>query len=595
MDKERGYAQSLQCDQDNHDKFCWKCHIKVNIRTVCKKCCRSFHKYCLENPMDRWTCPMCIKLEEAQQASLVKPPNIRLLAFMMGRVLRNQKFKMFEYMGCWKFEPNDNRKIINPIDLNEINANIQSNTYNSLEACIADIEWIHHNCFVYFSENHKFTAAAAKLLQFCTDELSSMKSCATCYEHKYNSPSDWMIRPCEQPHLILWVDIKHLDFWPADKGFNFWPAKLLGIEEDRSLQVVFFGHHEMAQIDTAFCYLYSGQNPNPVNLTSDPRDIAVALEEVESYIKNVCKKFGVFTNILLESVPLRTPFNWQSLSEHLEIIFPGLGNRIHMQDDSVLEVSDDVSLTQYASYDQSIPFDLTNLNGASANRAGGAKNSPVVGAPHVSVYKQNLGKCMKTFSGVFDQVFELNVKLEQNVRAMEEKHEHEVKTLEQRNEYLADQIEKLKKDMKNELELMEKAHRLKENSLKQEQSARLAKLSEEQERQWASKLRCELQSINNRHVHEIALQKAEYEKKIADLEAERTKLFMDNYDLIEQKNEERNQAVEQARKQCKEEYGALIEDAKGKTYCIACGVGKPLDLFYVCDKNCQRRYCEKKF
>lgn len=58
---------------------------------------------------------------------------------------------MFEYMGCWKFEPNDNKKIINPIDLNEINQIIQSSGYNSLEACIADIEWIHHNCFVYFS------------------------------------------------------------------------------------------------------------------------------------------------------------------------------------------------------------------------------------------------------------------------------------------------------------------------------------------------------------------------------------------------------------------------------------------------------------
>ena len=58
---------------------------------------------------------------------------------------------MFEFMGCWKFESSDNRKIINAIDLSEINANIQSNLYNSLEACIADIEWIHHNCFVYFS------------------------------------------------------------------------------------------------------------------------------------------------------------------------------------------------------------------------------------------------------------------------------------------------------------------------------------------------------------------------------------------------------------------------------------------------------------
>lgn len=321
----------------------------------------------------------------------------------------------------------------------------------------------------------------------------------------------------------------------------------------------------------------------------------------------------------MESVPLKVPFNWQSLNEYLEIIFPGLGNRIHMQDDSVLEVSDDVSsaLTQYVDYGQpSTLFDLTNLNGGSANRAGNTKKSVylpslnesnqtpekrfkydiennnyrTVGTPSASLCKQNLGKCMKTFSGVFDQVFDLNVKLEDDLRAMEVKYNCEINTLEQRNEYLADQIEKIKEDMKNELELMEKAHRLKENCIRQEHSELMLKLSEEHERQFASKLRSELQSINNRHMHERALQKAEYEKKIADLEAERSKLFMESYDLIERKNEECERAIEETRKQCKAEYGPLIEEAKGKKYCIACGVGKPLDLFYVCDMNCQRRY-----
>ena len=128
------------------------------------------------------------------------------------------------------------------------------------------------------AENHKFTVASEKLLQFCQDELSAMKGCAACYELKYSNPSDWMIRSCDQPHLILWVDIKQLDFWPADKGFHFWPAKLLGLDEDQSLRIVLFGHHELAQVDAVHCYLYSGQNPNPVNLTSDPRDIAGALE-----------------------------------------------------------------------------------------------------------------------------------------------------------------------------------------------------------------------------------------------------------------------------------------------------------------------------
>lgn len=332
----------------------------------------------------------------------------------------------------------------------------------------------------------------------------------------------------------------------------------------------------------------------------------------------MCKKFGVFANILLESVPLKTPFNAQSLSEHLEVIFPGLGNRIHMQNDSVLEVSDDVSsLTQYVEYDRSTQFNLTNLNGASANRVGSVKKSAYFpklhesieespekrfkldnidnrfsspGVSSASVCKQNLGKCMKTFSGVFDQVFDLNIKLEENLRGMEAKYQREIKTLEQQNEHMADQIEILKEDMKHELELMEKSHRLQENKLKQEHLERISKLNEEHEKQLTSKLRDELQAINNKHIHEIALQKAKYEKRIADLETERTKLFMDSYDLIQRKNEERDKAIEEVKRQCKEEYAPLIEEAKGKKYCIACGTGKPLDLFYVCDSNCQRRY-----
>lgn len=116
-----------------------------------------------------------------------------------------------------------------------------------------------------------------------------MKYCPNCYDHKYNNFNDWMIRACEQPHLILWVDIRRLDFWPANKGFNFWPAKVLAVaasgddsnpnqNSNQNLRIVFFGHHEFATVDACDCYLYSGQNPNPVNLTSDPRDIAGALE-----------------------------------------------------------------------------------------------------------------------------------------------------------------------------------------------------------------------------------------------------------------------------------------------------------------------------
>lgn len=130
---------------------------------------------------------------------------------------------------------------------------------------------------ISFTESHKFTTSASELLHVCNSECEFMKNCPNCYECKHGYSSDWMIRPCNQPHLILWAEIRDLDFWPADKGFRYWPAKVLAIE-DEHLRIIFFGHHELSKVNAIDCYLYSGKNPNPVNLASDPRDLAVALE-----------------------------------------------------------------------------------------------------------------------------------------------------------------------------------------------------------------------------------------------------------------------------------------------------------------------------
>lgn len=58
---------------------------------------------------------------------------------------------MLEYMGCWKFDLNNNNKIINPIDLSIVNEKVMSRDYNTLVEFLVDIEWIYHNCFIYFS------------------------------------------------------------------------------------------------------------------------------------------------------------------------------------------------------------------------------------------------------------------------------------------------------------------------------------------------------------------------------------------------------------------------------------------------------------
>lgn len=61
------------------------------------------------------------------------------------------QYRMLEYMDCWKAGTNGENKVINPIDLSRINERIESHDYSSLDEFLIDLEWIHHNCHVYFS------------------------------------------------------------------------------------------------------------------------------------------------------------------------------------------------------------------------------------------------------------------------------------------------------------------------------------------------------------------------------------------------------------------------------------------------------------
>lgn len=61
------------------------------------------------------------------------------------------QFKMFEFLECLKLSTNNNTKIIKSMDLTEVREKITSNAYDCIEECLDDIEWIHHNCYIYFT------------------------------------------------------------------------------------------------------------------------------------------------------------------------------------------------------------------------------------------------------------------------------------------------------------------------------------------------------------------------------------------------------------------------------------------------------------
>lgn len=76
-------------------------------------------------------------------------------------------------------------------------------------------------------------------------------------------------------------------------------------------------------------------------------------------------------------------------------------------------------------------------------------------------------------------------------------------------------------------------------------------------------------------------------KKIAQLETRKS----DYNKIIEDKDEQMAKAIDEAKKQCEEEYTRLLEANKKKIFCTACDAAKIADTFYFCNP-CQERLSE---
>lgn len=310
----------------------------------------------------------------------------------------------------------------------------------------------------------------------------------------------------------------------------------------------------------------------------------------------MCKKFGVFANVLLEDVKLKKPFDGKHLSEHLEMIFPGLGNKIDIHykppDRSQLNIAAAIQRAMktkstggphenhtsntimqqmhYSSYSNGSPpkrsrFD-TEIHSYSSNSM--AVSSPTASVVSVSstvsnasACKSTLNKCLDNFSGVFDSMFQLNATLEKKLNSIETVHQAEIKMHEEKFAKVMEQVSKLNDAHTKELLLETKSQNQKILKLEEKHALQLTELEE----QFETKLKNQLQMMKTEHAKEIDK-------------------------LVAEKDQERERAVIHARNKYKQEHKHLIEDAKAKKFCIACGNGKPLDLFYVCNDRCMQLY-----
>uniref|UniRef100_A0A1A7WQZ1 Protein kinase C binding protein 1, like n=1 Tax=Iconisemion striatum TaxID=60296 RepID=A0A1A7WQZ1_9TELE len=283
-----------------NDFYCWLCHREGQV-LCCELCPRVYHAKCLKLPAEPegdWFCPECEKITVAEcietQSKAMTMLTIDQLSYLLKFAL--QKIKQpgtepFQKPVSLEQHPDYAEYIFHPMDLSTIEKNVKKKMYGCTEAFLADMKWILHNCIIYNGGNHKLTATAKVIVKICEHEMNEIEVCPECYLSSCQKRDNWFCEPCSQPHPLVWAKLK---------GFPFWPAKALR-EKDGQVDARFFGQHDRAWVPINNCYLMSKEIPFSVKKTKSIFNSA--MQEMEVYVENIRKKFGVFNY-----APFRTPY-----------------------------------------------------------------------------------------------------------------------------------------------------------------------------------------------------------------------------------------------------------------------------------------------
>uniref|UniRef100_A0A8C4P0Y6 Protein kinase C-binding protein 1 n=1 Tax=Dicentrarchus labrax TaxID=13489 RepID=A0A8C4P0Y6_DICLA len=283
-----------------NDFYCWLCHREGQV-LCCELCPRVYHAKCLKLPAEPegdWFCPECEKITVAEcietQSKAMTMLTIDQLSYLLKFAL--QKIKQpgtepFQKPVSLEQHPDYAEYIFHAMDLSTLEKNIKKKMYGCTEAFLADMKWILHNCIIYNGGNHKLTATAKVIVKICEHEMNEIEVCPECYLSSCQKRDNWFCEPCSQPHPLVWAKLK---------GFPFWPAKALR-EKDGQVDARFFGQHDRAWVPINNCYLMSKEIPFSVKKTKSIFNSA--MQEMEVYVENIRKKFGVFNY-----APFRTPY-----------------------------------------------------------------------------------------------------------------------------------------------------------------------------------------------------------------------------------------------------------------------------------------------
>uniref|UniRef100_A0A8C1MG89 Protein kinase C binding protein 1, like n=1 Tax=Cyprinus carpio TaxID=7962 RepID=A0A8C1MG89_CYPCA len=298
--KKPGLVNTSKDQDGRNDFYCWVCHREGQV-LCCELCPRVYHAKCLKlaaEPEGDWFCPECEKITVAEcietQSKAMTMLNLEQLSYLLKFALQKMKqpgTEPFQKPVSLEQHPAYAEYIFHPMDLCTLEKNIKKKMYGCTEAFLADMKWILHNCIIYNGGNHKLTATAKVIVKICEHEMNEIEVCPECYLSACQKRDNWFCEPCSQPHPLVWAKLK---------GFPFWPAKALR-DKDGQVDARFFGQHDRAWVPLNNCYLMSKEIPFSVKKTKSIFNSA--MQEMEVYVENVRKKYGVFNY-----APFRTPY-----------------------------------------------------------------------------------------------------------------------------------------------------------------------------------------------------------------------------------------------------------------------------------------------
>ncbi|XP_028659965.1 zinc finger MYND domain-containing protein 11 isoform X2 [Erpetoichthys calabaricus] len=229
----------MDWETEKHDWYCFECHLPGDV-LMCDSCSRVYHTKCLPDefkPRDNSSHWHCIVCRSAKKKSLNKQEMTKYLRFIVQRM--RERAVDLNKKGKDNKHPMYRRLIYTPLEVSNIQENVNEGKYKSFEEFKADAQLIVHNTAILYGVNSDEAEVAKLLYSDTCHELNELQLCKNCFYLSNARPDSWFCYPCMPNHELVWAKMK---------GFGYWPAKVLQ-REDNQVDVRFFGHqHQRAWI-----------------------------------------------------------------------------------------------------------------------------------------------------------------------------------------------------------------------------------------------------------------------------------------------------------------------------------------------------------